>query len=127
MATYKDIDLTFKRHPVTGDVVTRIDTRAVLQAVREIVLTTAGEWDNFRDMGAGANRLLGENADPVTLSNMKAAVYENVSAFEPRADVKKVTVQQMSQDLHSVVIRVEFYVNNIPELQVTEIPLKRIR
>ena len=36
---YSDLDVHFKRHPNTGDVVVRKDADAVKRAVRNIILT----------------------------------------------------------------------------------------
>ncbi|QZI90517.1 hypothetical protein MYOV003v1_p0193 [Vibrio phage 207E48.1] len=127
MATYKDIDLAMKPHPVTKDLVVRTDARAVMQSIRELVLTTQGEWQADRNIGAGANRLLGENADPMVLANLKSAIEDNVRQYEPRADLKSVIVTQMADNLNAVLVRVEFYTLNIPEVQVAEVPLERLR
>lgn len=127
MSTYKDVDLKFEPHPVTRDVMVRTDSRAVMQAVRELVMTTAGEWDADRNIGAGANRLLGENADPMVLANMRTTIEDNIKRYEPRADLKNVQVTQLVDNLNAVRIRVEFYTLNIPEIQVAEIPLIRLR
>ncbi|AUR97762.1 lysozyme [Vibrio phage 1.244.A._10N.261.54.C3] len=127
MATYKDIDLKFARHPVTNDVAVRTDVMAVLQSIREIVLTAPGEWDADRNFGAGVYRLLGENADPMALANMKGSIEDKIKQYEPRADLKRVVVTQNPNNLHMVTILVEFYTLNVPELQTVEIPLKRLR
>ena len=36
---YKDLDLNFMAHPITGDVTTKSDSEAVKRAVKNIVLT----------------------------------------------------------------------------------------
>ncbi|CAL9981059.1 baseplate wedge subunit [Vibrio phage K469] len=127
MSIYKDVDLRMLPHPMTKDVLVRTDARAVMQSIRELAMTTAGEWDNERNMGAGANRLLGENADPMMMASLKAAIEDNVKRFEPRADLKTVNAVQLVDNLNAVKISVEFYTLNIPELQIAEIPLIRLR
>ena len=36
---YRDLDLLFKAHPITGDVTTRSDVEAVKRSVKNIILT----------------------------------------------------------------------------------------
>jgi hypothetical protein len=36
---YRDLDLTFTPHPVTGDIVKKVGPAAVTRAVRHLVLT----------------------------------------------------------------------------------------
>ena len=40
---FKDINLSFKRHPVTNDVVTITDEDAIKRSVKNIIFTTLGE------------------------------------------------------------------------------------
>ena len=41
--TFKDINLSFKRHPVTNDLVTISDEDAIKRSVRNIIFTILGE------------------------------------------------------------------------------------
>ena len=41
--TFKDINLSFKRHPVTNDVITVSDEDAIKRSVKNIIFTILGE------------------------------------------------------------------------------------
>ena len=56
MKDYKDVDLKFGMHPVTKDVTMKSGKWAVLQSVRNIVMSSAGEWRTLPDMGAGKQK-----------------------------------------------------------------------
>ena len=41
--SFKDINITFKKHPVTGDIVVSKDASAIKQAIVNLLLTNRGE------------------------------------------------------------------------------------
>ena len=57
---WKDLDLLFRVHPVTGDVVTRTDVEAVKRSVRNIVLTNKYERPFKPNFGTSLRELLFE-------------------------------------------------------------------
>ncbi|AKJ73786.1 putative baseplate wedge subunit [Salmonella phage 38] len=71
MKEYKDIDLKFGMHPVTKDVTKKTGVYAVLQSVRNIVMTTVGDWPTYPSIGAGLYTMLGENTNPTIQVDVK--------------------------------------------------------
>lgn len=126
---FKDIDLTFNAHPTTGDVSVRSGTRAVMQSLREIILTTAGDWDygESRRMGVGISDMLGENVGPLDSINIKDAIEEQVGIYEPRVELENVVVGSTVSQPNTLRIQISFYIINQPDVQTMEIPLVRIR
>ena len=57
---YKDLDLFFTAHPITGDVATKSDSDAVRRAVRNIVLTNYYERPFKPSLGGNVRGLLFE-------------------------------------------------------------------
>lgn len=93
MSKPKDIDLQFKRHPVTNDLVVRTGNSALLQSVRNIVLTSNREWKTAQGLGAGAYNNLGENAGEVMNGlNLQQSIVQQITEFEPRVELKTVEV-----------------------------------
>ena len=60
MEAYKDLDLFFTAHPITGDVATKSDSDAVRRAVRNIVLTNYYERPFKPSLGGNVRGLLFE-------------------------------------------------------------------
>ena len=58
--TFKDINLSFKRHPVTNDVITIRDEDAIKRSVRNIVFTILGEKPFDPNFGSVINDSLFE-------------------------------------------------------------------
>ena len=57
---FKDINLSFKRHPVTNDVVTISDEDAIKRSVRNIIFTIVGEKPFEPEFGSVINESLFE-------------------------------------------------------------------
>lgn len=124
MKQYKDIDMKFERHPVTGDITKRIGVRAVLQSVRNIVMTSLDEWETMPEMGAGMYHIQGENTTPTIQVDIKNKIEDAIVQFEPRAELDDVQVS-LSEDLHGIAVKITFYVVNNPDPVTDTIWLKR--
>ena len=69
VSTFKDLSVTFKKHPVTDDLVTVKDKAAVAQSIKGLLLTRRGERPFQPDLGSGLQDLLFEPlADLNTIS-----------------------------------------------------------
>lgn len=126
---FKDINLKFTRHPVTGDVAMLSNEKCVAQAMREIVYTTAGDWKygDVRRMGVGVESQLGENNNPLTMIGIRDRIQENIEEFEPRAELTSVSVTQGEDDPHALLCSITYYVKNEPDEKTVRIPLVRLR
>lgn len=93
---YKDIDLSFRPHPVTGDVVVLKDDKAVMNSVKNLVLTNFHERMMEPLKGGNVRAMLFENMTPLTRHYLEKHVSQLIDAFEPRAKL-------ISIDSHSVV------------------------
>lgn len=124
MKQYKDIDMKFGMHPVTKDVTMKSGVYAVLQSVRNIVMTTMAEWETLPGLGAGVYRLLGENTTPTIQVDVQNKIEDAIGMYEPRAELDEVSVV-LSDDYHSLGITITFYVVNNPDPVTDTIWLKR--
>lgn len=124
---FKDIDLSFNAHPVTGDVSIRTGTRAVMQSLREIVITSQRGWEFDRTLGAGIYDKLGENLSPLDTIEIKDSIEEQINIHEPRVELEEVRVGMSSSEPNTLRIQIVFYVVNQPDPQTLDIPLVRLR
>ncbi|AWY10194.1 lysozyme [Vibrio phage VAP7] len=122
---YKDIDLGMAKHPVTGDVAVRTDVRAIMQSIREIVFTAAGEWEAEPEFGVGIYSELGEEQHPLIGENLRIRIEQAVERYEPRAEIASVVIGRDGD--HGVKIQVIFFALNSPEPFDQEIVLERTR
>ena len=89
---YIDFDLDFGKHPAHGDLLTVKKTVAISRSINNIIRTQAGERLFQPGIEGGLNALLFEPYGALTTSRIKKAIKHVVGRYEPRADVKLVTV-----------------------------------
>ena len=89
VSTFKDLSITFKKHPVTNDLVTVKDKSAVAQSIKGLLLTRRGERPFQPDLGSGLQNLLFEPLDYGSAALIKKEIRETLNRFEPRISITK--------------------------------------
>ena len=88
--TFKDINLSFKRHPVTNDLVTISDEDAIKRSVRNIIFTILGEKPFQPRFGSVINDSLFElntNLSAISVSDDIKASLDNHESRINNVDV----------------------------------------
>ena len=88
-ATFKDLSVTFKKHPVTDDLVIVKDKAAVAQSIKGLLLTRRGERPFQPDLGSGLQNLLFEPLDYGSGALIKKEIKETLNRYEPRISITK--------------------------------------
>ena len=125
--TFKDLSITFKKHPVSDDLVVVKDKAAIIQAVTALLLNNKGERPFQPDLGCDIRRSLFEPLDYATAGLIRSQVVEVLGKYEPRIDVENVNVKP---DIDSNGYEVELYfriVGRDDEVVATEFFLERTR
>ena len=89
---FKDISMSFKFNPLSGDLITLKNENAIARAVRNIVLTTPGEKLFNPDFGSSISEILFENVDDITAVSIQDEIRNSLSNYEPRAELIDVNV-----------------------------------
>ena len=63
---FKDLSMSFKYNPLSGDLIALKNENAIARAVRNIVLTSPGEKLFDPDFGSSVSEILFENVDDIT-------------------------------------------------------------
>ena len=85
--SFKDLNITFKKHPVTNDVVVSKDASAIKQAIVNVLLTNKGERLMNPRYGSDIRRFLFEPLDYGTGFQIKSNIRDTLERFEPRISV----------------------------------------
>ena len=88
--SYRDINITFKKHPVTNDIVVSRDASAIKQAIVNLLLTNKGERLMNPDYGSDIRRYLFEPLDYGTSALVKQNIVTTIGRFEPRISVQEI-------------------------------------
>ena len=123
---FRDLDLSFNIHPVRKDVNVHKSERAVINSIKNLVLTNHYERPFQPELGSNIRRLLFENVDSVMAAQIEREIEETIENFEPRAQVSKVTaIAAPDENKYEVVM--EFFVINNPNPITINFFLERIR
>ena len=90
--TFKDINLSFKRHPVTNDVITVSDEDAIKRSVKNIIFTILGEKPFEPNFGSVISRSLFDLNTNLNEIRISDEIKQSLLNYEPRIDNTEVTV-----------------------------------
>lgn len=126
MSTYKDINLQFLSHPVTGDLVVSRNASAVIQSIKNLIKTVSGEilWEP--NIGGGVSRLMFEPNDLMLRMQLHDKISTTINMFEPRAEIQDLAINQIN-DGYGIEITLKFFILNDPDPITITVPIKRIR
>ena len=96
--SFKDLNITFKKHPVTNDVVVSRDASAIKQAIVNVLLTNKGERLMNPRYGSDIRRFLFEPLDYGTGFQIKRNIQDTLDRFEPRVSVIDIKCTPNFQD-----------------------------
>ena len=102
---FKDINLSFKRHPVTNDVVTIRDEDAIKRSVKNIIFTILGEKPFEPFFGSVINEALFELNTTLSEIQIQDEIKSSLLNYEPRIDniIVTVTVVPDTNEMNCVV------------------------
>ena len=88
--TFKDLSVTFKKHPVTDDLVQVKDKAAIVQAIQGILLTRKGERPFQPELGCDVQNMFFEPLDYASAGTIKQEIRETIGRYEPRVSVTQI-------------------------------------
>ena len=89
---FKDINLSFKRHPVTNDLVVIKNEDAIKKSVKNIIFTILGEKPYVPLFGTSVNNSWFELANPLDHVRISDEIQSTLLNYEPRISNIQVTV-----------------------------------
>lgn len=123
---FKDLDLDFLMHPVTGDVYQKTDAEAVKRAVRNLVLINKYDKPFHPEIDSRVTRLLFEPATPLMAMALRSNLIDILNRYEPRAKINDVLVV-FNEDKNSFDVQVSFMVLATRETSKVFVSLERLR
>ncbi len=123
---FSDLDLDFMPHPTTGDVMKKTGVDAIKRSIRNLILTNFYDRPFRSYIGSNAQKLLFDNATPLTANFLKDAIMEVVTNYEPRVKIDNIRIN-FDTDNNGYNATISFIVlnNNLPV--VINLFLERIR
>ena len=117
--SFKDISISFKFNPLSGDLIALKNENAIARAVRNIVSTTPGEKFFDPDFGSSVSEILFENVDDITAISIKDEIKNSLQNYEPRVELIDVKVNpNFDENQFDVIITYRIIGVDIPPSQL---------
>ena len=117
--SFKDLSISFKFNPLSGDLIALKNENAIARAVRNIVLTTPGEKFFDPDFGSSVSEILFENVDDITAISIKDEIKNCLQNYEPRVEIIDVNVDpNFDENQFDVIITYRIIGVDIPPSQL---------
>jgi len=110
---FKDINLSFKRHPVTNDVVTIRNEDAIKRSVRNIIFTILGEKPFEPNFGSVINESLFDLNTNLSEIRVSDEIRSSLLIYEPRIDNIDVNVT-IAPDTNEMNCTIQYDITGIP-------------
>ena len=89
---FKDISATFQTNPLNSDLIALKNENAISRSIRNLILTKPGDKPFQPDLGSDVYESLFETLDQITASSVQQQIENNIIKYEPRVDLRDVTV-----------------------------------
>jgi phage baseplate assembly protein W len=123
---FRDLDLSLNLHPIRKDINLHKNEYAVINSVKNLILTNHYERPFQPELGSNIRRLLFENVDSIMAAQIEREIEETINNFEPRVEILRVTATA-SPDENKYNVELEFFVINSPNPITINFFLERIR
>ena len=123
---FKDLDLNFAIHPIRKDINVHKAEFAIINSVKNLILTNHFERPFQPEVGSNIRRLLFENVDVILAAQLEREIEETVNNFEPRVQISSI-IASPAPDENGYKVIMEFFVINNPDPIKINFFLERIR
>jgi phage baseplate assembly protein W len=123
---FSDLDLDFSAHPVTKDVVKKLNDNAIAGSIRNLLLTSHYERLFNPELGSNLKKMLFEPIDNITTSIIQGMILQTIKNYEPRVTIEDV-IATPDYDNDRYDIKIVFFVNNTLEPITVSFFLERVR
>jgi phage baseplate assembly protein W len=110
---FKDISLSFKRHPVTNDIAAITNEDAIKRSVMNLIRTRVGERFFNSLLGTNIEDMLFELADSGVTDPISEEIRTVISNFEPRVNLTELRIDIRPDD-HELEISILYDIVGLP-------------
>ena len=117
--SFSDVSMSFKKNPLNDDLILLKNANAIARSIKNIVFTFPGEKPFNENFGSRVSRLLFDNFDDLTASNIKDEIETSIRRFEPRVRLRSVeTTPDFGNNAFDVQIIYDIIGADIPAQQL---------
>jgi phage baseplate assembly protein W len=108
---YADIDFTFTKKPVVGDIALSYDSQAVIRSVRNLIFTKHYDRPYNPNLGTLTENILFEPMSGSSAAALESEITNIINNYEPRARINYINVTPV-EIKNSYEVTVSFYIAN---------------
>jgi len=124
---YSDFLNSFEQNPLTGLLARVTNEESVKQSLKNIILTNVGERFYDSNKGSKIKQSLFELYDPGTIEIVQIQLSEAIAAYEPRAIIQNIRLQE-DIERGGYYVTLIFSIINIPDQTFTlDVSMQRVR
>ena len=123
---YTDLDLNFRSHPFTKDILLKKGDNSIKQSVKNLVLTRKGEKPFHPEIGSHIYTHLFDNMTVDTVVNIKTTIEDVINTYEPRVVLSSVDVTA-NPDQNSYDVTIVFRLINESDPITVDFFIERLR
>ena len=123
---YRDLDLNFTIHPIKKDINKHTAEMAVINSIKNLVLTQHYEVPFQPEIGCNIRALLFEPADPITIADLRQAITDTITNHEPRVTLLDLVIEDLS-DNNAYNVRIVYQINMRQDPVQLDVILERLR
>jgi phage baseplate assembly protein W len=123
---FSDLDLNFTIHPIKKDINRHTNETAVVNSIKNLILTNHYEKPFQPDIGSNVRRMLFENMDTITATTLQNEIAQTIKNYEPRVNISKIEVAPDFEN-NGFEVYMEFFVVNVTNPITINFFLERIR
>jgi phage baseplate assembly protein W len=123
---YSDIDLTFNKDPISGDVPISYGAQSIVRSITGLLQTDFYERNFQPSIGSNIKKHLFEPIDAVSTSSLETEILNVINNFEPRVENVSVKVVGVP-DLNSYMVEITFFLVNETTPTTVNVVLERQR
>lgn len=124
---YLDIDLSFKRNPITNDVMMKKNVNAINQSLRNLLLTNKFERQFSPAFGGDIYNSLFEPQDEFTRRDLEDRITRSITNYEKRVKIVNVSVDYPELYPNAAKIQVVYVLIATDEEVTTTFTIERVR
>ena len=91
-AIYSDVDISFKVHPTTGDILKTKNATVIKQSMRNILQTREFERIGHPEIGSNLQDLLFDPMSAITEMRLRQSIRSTMGNLEPRAIIRDIQI-----------------------------------
>lgn len=123
---YRDINLDFEKHPLTGDIIAATDVESIKKSLRNLVQTDLYDCPFNPDKGTNIRGSLFENFSPFTADFIRAKIAEMVDQYEPRVELQNISIYQ-KEDQNALEVSIYFKIIELNRQEELTVFVERTR